>query len=60
MAYALTKREDLKLEVDESAGCDVCREVGLCVCLYIQSNLPGKFLDRNTISVLLIRVNYYQ
>lgn len=26
MAYALTKREDLKMEVDESAGCDVCRE----------------------------------
>ena len=27
MAYALTKREDLKLEVDNAAGCDVCREV---------------------------------
>ena len=37
MAYALTKREDLKLEVDESAGCDVCREVGLHMCVFVHT-----------------------
>ena len=29
MAYTMATREDLKMEVDEAAGCDVCHKVGV-------------------------------
>ena len=32
MSHAMATREDLKMEVDEAAGCDVCHEVGVSCC----------------------------
>lgn len=29
MAFTMATREDLKMEVDEAAGCDVCHKVGV-------------------------------